>query len=191
MAGTASGRTIAGFWIRGLAQAIDGAVAFAVGVMSVLVAVIILVAGNATGQPEAWLAAINRTSAMSWVVSFAGTIVYHTFCEYVGGATIGKLLCGLRVVSESFGPVSFSGALTRSAAIVVDAFLFGWIGYRAMESSPLAQRHGDRWGATAVVRTRMFPEAARGPGRVALGLGVGLFAWTTVLVCLFVAKALR
>jgi uncharacterized RDD family membrane protein YckC len=180
---------VAGFWVRTAAQMIDSALGFAVGFVSLIIATIVLMIRREPGNPAAWIQSMGGFTFVGTAVSFLGVVLYHSFSEYVGGATFGKLVCGLRVVSEDFRPVSFRGAAIRSAAFVVDALFFGIVAYRSMARSSLYQRVGDHWGATIVIRTRAFPTAARGAGRVSLGLGLGLSAWVAVQVCLFVSKA--
>lgn len=186
--GSAVDARVAGFWIRFAARAIDTGFGFVVGVLAVITTVMLVVILGDPGPPEAWTRAMNSAPFTAALISFIGNLLYHTLAEYVGGASVGKLALGLRVVSEDFGPVSFLGALTRSAGVVVDGLFFGWIGYSAMEKSPLFQRHGDRWGRTAVVRARAFPEASRGAARALLGVLMGTFAWVTLISCLHVSR---
>jgi uncharacterized RDD family membrane protein YckC len=181
----------AGFRTRAIARVIDTVVALVLGVVAVIVAVVVLVVRGVPGPPEVWLQSMGGFSLVGIAVSFLGDVLYHSFSEYFGGASLGKLVCGLRVVSEDFGRVSFRGAAVRSAAIVVDGLFFGWVGYRSMQGSSLCQRFGDQWGRTAVVRIRAFGDAARGPGRVLLGLLLGLSAWLTIQVFWLVSNVAR
>ena len=99
--------------------------------------------------------------------------MYQAASEFVGGASVGKLVCGLRVVSEDFTHVSFRGAFIRSCAFLVDGFLFGYIGYRSMNMSSLAQRYGDHWGGTTVVKVGSTREALAVPCSCCSDLGMG------------------
>lgn len=173
---------VAGFAIRAAARVIDMVVGLVVGIMSMLIATIVLAIRDAAGSPEAWLHVMSRFSFLGIVASLLGNSAYHSISEAVGGASVGKLMCGLRVVSEDFGPVSFRGTVIRSVGFWADGFLFGAIGYAAMNRSALRQRLGDRWGHTAVVKARVFGTAVRGPARVLLGLLLGLAAWVGILV---------
>jgi uncharacterized RDD family membrane protein YckC len=179
---------VAGFGIRATARVIDMVLAFAVAIISVIIAMIVLAIKRQPGSPEAWGQAMGEFSLWGAAASILGNVLYHSISESVGGASLGKLVCGLRVVSEDFAPVSFRGAAIRSAAFFVDSMFFGWIGYRSMERSALYQRLGDHWGRTAVVKTGAFRAAGRGPARVLVGLFLGLMTWVTVQVLLFVAR---
>ena len=176
------------FGIRAMARVIDIVVAFLLGIVVVIVAFVVLVIRRQPGDPRLWAQHMGGFSLASLAVSLAGNALYHSLSEFVGGASLGKLVCGLRVVSEDFTPVSFRGAFIRSIAFPVDGLFFGYIGYRSMKVSPLAQRNGDHWGNTAVVRLRNFKDSARGPVLVLLGLGMGLAAWVIVQVVFLVAK---
>ena len=181
---------VAGFWIRALARAIDTAVGFVLSFVALIIAGVIVALSGTPGPPEEWVKSMTELSWIGMLASVISGVLYHTLSEYVGGATVGKLACGLRVLSEDFSPVSFLGAMTRSAAFAVDGFLFGWLAYRAMDNSPLRQRLGDQWGETVVVRKRAYPAAARGPARVSLGVMMGSAAYVTVLSCLFASTAI-
>jgi len=93
------------------------------------------------------------------------------------GATIGKMMFGLRVKSENGAPVTFGGALIRNLLYYVDAFFCGIVGYAFMSKSPLQQRLGDKAGK-AVVVTKSTMEAAGNP----IGVVLGLVGYTAFVV---------
>jgi uncharacterized RDD family membrane protein YckC len=179
---------VATFGIRAAARVIDTLFLILPGFVATVIALIVLVLRRQPGTPALWARHMGGLSLVGVAISFLGTAVYHALSEFVGGATVGKLVCGLRVVSEDFTPVSFRGTVVRSLAFVVDSFLFGLIGYRSMNASSLAQRYGDHWGKTIVVRIREFREASRGPVLVLLGLFMGLAACVILQVLFLVAK---
>jgi uncharacterized RDD family membrane protein YckC len=170
---------------------VDVLCAFAVGIVGLFIAIFVLAVRRQPGDPALWIQAMSGLSAGGLLVSFLGNTLYHAISECIGGASVGKLVCGLRVVSEDFTPVSFRGALIRSAVFPLDAVFFGLIAYRSMKRSSLAQRVGDHWGGTAVVSRRNFPAAARGPARVLLGLSLSLAAWVVVQVISLVAAVIN
>ncbi len=185
---------VAGFWIRATARAIDAAVAFLLGVVAVIMALIVLTIRRQPGGLNVWTQQMGGVSAVGFLVSAFASVLYQAASEFVGGASLGKLVCGLRVVSEDFTPVSFRGAFVRSCAFIVDSLVFGYVGYRSMKASSLAQRFGDRWGGTTVVRVRNYREAARGAVLVLLGLCMGMAALVilqTVFIVARVANAVR
>ena len=97
-------------------------------------------------------------------LSIAGTlayILYATCCEGFCGATVGKRLFGLHVVSQDGSRCRIRNAIVRNLAYYVDSLLFGLIAYISMSKSPLRQRLGDRWGRTVVVRRYQIPRKSQ------------------------------
>lgn len=97
------------------------------------------------------------------IAAIVASVLYHAFSESVGGATLGKRLLGLEVVSEDLRPATLLQGWKRSLAILIDGFFFGLIGYNAMKKSELRQRIGDEWAGTRVVLRRSLPPALRRP----------------------------
>ena len=78
--------------------------------------------------------------------------VYFVAAEATFGATLGKMLAGLRVVRADGSPIGWQGALVRNVLRVVDG-LFGYVvGAVLVITSPTRQRLGDRVAGTFVVR---------------------------------------
>ena len=115
---------------------------------------------------------IASTRAGGYVSSIVGSILYHALSESMGGASVGKAICGIRVISESGARVSFKAALIRSVAAYVDMLFFGAIGGSAMKDSATAQRYGDAWAHTRVVYAAGLPVGLLGSpaGGIALGI---------------------
>jgi uncharacterized RDD family membrane protein YckC len=169
----------AGFGIRFAARFIDalfgtlvgliggGVGGFAVGILASL--------GHVQGD---WLGAMKETSLAGYALSMLGGVLYQVTADAVGGASVGKLILGLRVTSEDLTPCTFRGALIRNTAYFLDAFFFGIPAYMAMSNSLLNQRYGDRWGRTVVMRASAVPpDSRKGAGLVALGLISGATLW--------------
>jgi uncharacterized RDD family membrane protein YckC len=112
--------------------------------------------------------------AVGFVVTSAGNIGYHVLSEGVGGASIGKLLLGLRVRHIDLSRPRITGALIRSLTCYLDSIFFGWVAYSAMSRSPMLQRYGDKWGDTVVVRATSLPHDPDARTRLALGLASGI-----------------
>ena len=180
----------AGFWIRAGARIIDtifGAVVGAAGgvISGVLLAV---AAGAGLGVEAGWERRLGGLSFASFAIGAVATILYHSLAESIGGATVGKLVCGLRVLREDDTPASFGATLLRSLGYYIDAFFFGAVAWSVMSKSPRQQRLGDQWGKTVVVFRSTVPEASvRNP---ALGLLAGVLAQGVVLVIGTVLRAL-
>jgi uncharacterized RDD family membrane protein YckC len=173
----------AGFWIRALARILDTAYGYVLGTIAGVVgAIALLILQGLSISEQGWQAQISQGKWLLILVSFAGTICYHTLCEGLSGASLGKLLCGLRVLSEDCSPCGFKQALTRSAAYFIDALFFGLIGYLEMTKTLMEQRHGDHWAKTVVVRSSQVPEASRRSGpRFFLAIALGSAVWSFLL----------
>jgi uncharacterized RDD family membrane protein YckC len=177
-------QTKAGFWIRAAARIMD--LAFVILLASFTIEVMggALVAADRAGLiPSDWLRRMHGLSLLMLLFNVLASILYHSFCEGLYGATPGKLCCGIRVVSEDGTPSNMKGALIRTLAYqFVDTLLFGAAGYTAMRKSPLNQRYGDIWGKTAVIKTsEMAPESKRSQERLLLALGLGVISYMVMV----------
>jgi uncharacterized RDD family membrane protein YckC len=140
---------------------------------------------------------MNSITAGSLAVSFVGTTLYHAVSESMGGAGIGKWICGLRVRSAVFSPdgtflrevrpCTFGGALIRSLAFLVDASFCAAVAYFTMSGSAWQQRLGDRWGRTVVVEAKSLAELGKSP---ALGVLVGIVTWSGFILLSLLVKLL-
>ena len=144
----------ADFWIRFLARLIDYLPVIVAGGMSVAIVSLFVTARTPGGLAERF---VLRAGAL-----FA-TVLYHTFSESIGGASFGKRLLGLEVVSEDLRPATLLQGWKRSLAFLLDGLFFGLVGYSAMVKSPIRQRIGDRYAKTRVVRRRSLPPALQRP----------------------------
>ena len=180
----------AGFPIRAAARGIDVLVSIAISLPATILAFGVLTAIGRPGGPSEWAKDMQGLTFAAAVWSLSGSMLYEAFSEWIGGATLGKLACGLRVVSEDFSPLSFRAALVRSVAFFVDGMFLGLVGLYAMHQSVLQQRYGDRWGRTIVVRVRAVPESSRGAARVIAGMIVGCGIWGAFLTCASVSRVL-
>ncbi len=132
----------AGFGIRLLARFID----------LVFGAILGLVTGVATGilcaimahygkLPENWVELTGQSSFADYFFGAVGAFLYHSFAEGISGTSMGKLTCGLRVVSRDGGRIDLEAGLKRGLwPHHWDASLFGVVAYARMENSPLRQR---------------------------------------------------
>jgi len=180
---------VAGFGIRAVARVLDNVVALVVGIVAANVAVGVLAARGTPGTPTEWLQAASGISTSGMAASILGAFLYSALAEYLAGASIGKLCCGLRVVSQDFERVSLLGALVRSFALLIDGALFGVVAYISMERSPLRQRLGDRWGDTLVVHRKAMPQLERSVARLLFGNAVGLAVFTFLCAYSIVLRA--
>lgn len=107
--------------------------------------------------------------------AFTAVVACGTVAETIGGTTLGKLIFGLQAVTVDDQPLPGRMAFRRNLLLPVDLFPgFGLVGYSASRRSPVAQRLGDVWAGSRVVRA---PRTARG----ALGALLGVLAGVAVL----------
>ncbi|MFE1176750.1 RDD family protein [Streptomyces sp. NPDC058773] len=137
---------------RGLAVAVDVAVAWVIyiGISLMLV--------SATSSMDS--AAVAAVSVASFVLVQVGIpIVVETLSQ---GRSLGKLICGLRVVREDGGPIRFRHALVRGAMGAIEIVMtMGVVAAIASLVSARGRRLGDVFAGTLVIRERM-PVAAAG-----------------------------
>ncbi|MEU8916067.1 RDD family protein [Streptomyces nigrescens] len=137
---------------RGLAVAVDVAVAWVIyiGISLMLV--------SATSSMDG--AAVAAVSVAAFVLVQVGIpIAVETLSQ---GRSLGKVICGLRVVREDGGPIRFRHALVRGAIGAIEIVMtMGVVAAIASLVSARGRRVGDVFAGTLVIRERM-PEAETG-----------------------------
>jgi uncharacterized RDD family membrane protein YckC len=128
-----------GVGLRAVATALDMAVIGAIGYGI----------ARATGSVTADGFELHGGPALLW---FASGFLYYIVMEAALGATLGKLLLGLRVRGADGAPVAVPAAITRNLLRVVDGLFFYLLGAVLVWASPRRQRLGDRVAGTVVVR---------------------------------------
>lgn len=124
---------------RAVAVIIDGIVYF---ILAWIVAAV--TGGTTSGGFE-----LNGSPAF---LSFALFFAYYVGLEMARGATLGKMLLGIRVVSEDGGPIDFQASLIRNVLRLVDGFFVYLVAAILVWKSEKKQRLGDRVAHTVVVR---------------------------------------
>jgi len=181
----------AGFWVRFGARAVDAIVGAAVGVAGAFIAGIVLAILQRADLVDAgWVQRVGKTTVGSFLASAVGTFAYHVASEWIGGATIGKAIFGLRVCRPDGTRCSLGGAVIRSLAYYIDSFFFGLVAYSVMSKSPLQQRLGDQWGKTAVFKAASLAPGARPGSAVGVGILVGGMLWILQACVSTVLKAM-
>lgn len=172
----------AGFGIRAGARLIDTVVGLVLGfVAGFAVGIAGAVLAQSGSISVGWQRRLGALSPGALAMSFLGTILYHAIAESMGGATIGKAICGLRVRREDLSPCGFGGALIRSLAYLVDAFFCGLVAYSTMSNSRWQQRLGDRWGKTVVVNASSLRERSDALPGIGGGIAIATLCWITLL----------
>jgi uncharacterized RDD family membrane protein YckC len=163
-----------GFWIRAGAQVIDQIVAIFIGMLAGGAAAMTLAILQAAEViDDGWTRRLGETGVGSIVVGLVAAIAYRTLAEWIGGATLGKLACGLRVRSLDLTVCTLSGALLRNLFFPIDGQFVGLIGYLSMSKSPRKQRLGDKVGRTVVVKVRSLGDQRPSTKRLVLGVVAG------------------
>ena len=86
---------------------------------------------------------------------------YYIAMEAIIGATVGKLLLGLRVVKSNWSPIGWRAAAIRNILRIVDGFFFYAVGAIVMCLNARRQRLGDLAAGTVVTRARDLPQLLR------------------------------
>ncbi|MEU5214286.1 RDD family protein [Streptomyces sp. NPDC020742] len=137
---------------RGLAVAVDVAVGW-----SVYLAVSMVLVSTTSSMDSAAVAAVSVAAFL--LVQVGIPIVVETLSQ---GRSLGKAICGLRVVREDGGPIRFRHALVRGAMGAIEIVLtMGVVAAIASLVSARGRRVGDVFAGTLVIRERM-PAAEAG-----------------------------
>ena len=76
---------------------------------------------------------------------------YWVLPEWALGATVGKLVFGLRVIAATRRECTFMQSVKRNLLRLIDAQFFYLVGYLVARFTPNKQRLGDLWAGTLVV----------------------------------------
>ena len=76
---------------------------------------------------------------------------YWIIPEWLFGATFGKWMCDIKVVSTGGRACSLSQAIKRNVLRIVDGFGFYLVGFLTAKFNMNRQRLGDQWAKTIVV----------------------------------------
>jgi uncharacterized RDD family membrane protein YckC len=87
-------------------------------------------------------------------ISAVIAIAYYIIMEATQGATVGKMVLGLRVVRIDGAPISWNESVIRNLLRIVDGIAAYLVGAILVWNSPTRQRLGDRVAKTVVIRSR-------------------------------------
>ena len=85
---------------------------------------------------------------------FLGGFLYHSLLEGIYGQTLGKKICGIRVLKADFSPCGLSAGFLRNLMRIADAFFYYLVAIIAMVATCKWQRVGDLVAETVVVRVK-------------------------------------
>lgn len=173
----------AGFAIRATARIIDTIYGTLLGLIGgILTGITLIVLEQAGVITPGWQDRIKGLNISGWVFGLLGNLAYHSLTEGMYGASLGKLICQLRVVAEDARQITMIQAFQRSLAYFWDALFFGLVGYTAMKESELNQRYGDRWAKTIVVKSRDVSADSRSGAEIfVLAFLMGSVGWMVLL----------
>ena len=188
-------RPIAGatFFPRAMAQIIDLVVHNVVlGATALINGFLIGVLALLLGQPAThFTTKLQGHTIIFGICALLGYTMYHTICEWLNGATLGKLILRIYVRQEDGSPCRPGPAFIRSLALLLDSLFLGLIAALSMRSSDLKQRLGDQWAHTVVVERSRANLDQRPSGwqfllvfLLAIMVDMGLYAallWAVVL----------
>ena len=179
-----------GYGIRLAARILDTFYVTFLGFFSGIFGGIILVIFQAMGLVQAdWG---EKLKGFNWSIllwSLLAVLLYHWAAECIGGTSMGKLICQLRVLQQDGRPCTMKGAFIRNLGYYIDGIFFGLVGLNSMNKSPLQQRYGDVWGKTVVVKALEVPVESK-PSGLYLFLGIAVGSAFNIL-CLVIALILR
>ena len=115
----------AGFWIRVGAKVLDGLI---LGVVFGLPLIIFAIIGARAGADRQEFGVFQVLQLVFQLLLTAANICYQIFFLGKYGATLGKMACGLRVVTAEGGKISYGRATGRAFAEILSGMIC-YIGY--------------------------------------------------------------
>ena len=113
--------------------------------------------GDAYDMFKYWLTHLDVYGVLQIVVIAIIPLVYFIIMEALQGATIGKMVLGIRVVRLDGSPISWSQSISRNLLRLIDQIPYGipyLLGAILIWTSSTRQRLGDRFADTVVVYSR-------------------------------------
>ncbi|HTP65565.1 MAG TPA: RDD family protein [Geobacteraceae bacterium] len=83
-----------------------------------------------------------------------GGYLYHSLLEGIFGQTLGKKLCGIRVLKADFSPCGLPAGFLRNLLRIGDAFFYYLVGVISLAATFKWQRIGDLVAETVVVKEK-------------------------------------
>jgi uncharacterized RDD family membrane protein YckC len=147
---TEVGMNYAGFWIRFGAKLIDGLVMAVISIPVLIFMFASMFSSNPGGQPGALQ--LGLQAAVQFGISIL-SVLYVTFFHGRYGATLGKMACGLKVVTPEGGSISYARAFGRACAEILSGVIC-YIGYIIAAFDGQKRSLHDHIASTRVIRVR-------------------------------------
>ena len=143
-----SGMAYQGIGIRFAAQLIDGIILlFIYFILAMPLALVFSTVSYGGGYDSSGPLSLLLNLILI-VISFG----YFVLLEGSRGQTVGKMVCGIKVVKEDGSPCDLGAALIRNILRMVDGIMVYLVGVVLIASSDTKQRLGDRVAKTVVVK---------------------------------------
>ena len=95
-----------------------------------------------------------RAMFTAFALFFLGGYLYHSLLEGLYGQTLGKRICGIKVLNKDFSPCDISAGFLRNLLRIADAFFYYLVAVIAIAANFKWQRVGDVIAETVVVRVK-------------------------------------
>jgi uncharacterized RDD family membrane protein YckC len=183
----------AGFGIRVAARLVDFAFTFVLSIGCGIIVGVVCGVMQAMGRlPENWQEHLDLGLPINIALGVIAGLLYQAISEGIGSVSLGKLVCGLRVMQVDGRPCTMEGALERNILYPIDGMFFGLIAWASMSQTPLRQRYGDRWGKTVVVERKLNPALPPlTPWKVWVGILLASVSWAALITAMNLVHVLR
>ncbi len=140
-----------GFFLRLLAYLIDSIVLLSIILLVIVAAVIALKRGPGVWHQADLIEIIRVFMPGFMMTALVVELFYFTYCHGVTGQTIGKWICGLKVVNRNAEPLGLGRAFLRWLGYWVSSLLFGF-GFLWIIVSSQKQGWHDKIAGSYVIR---------------------------------------
>ncbi len=132
------------------------------------------------GEPgyESFMHSVERTPLY---IYFASNVIMFSVIDFVSGVSLFKWLFGIRVIGQDRCSLSFKNALIRNLYIFVDGFLFGLVGYVAMEKDEFSRRNGDVAAKAIVVKYRNSGVDSIKTSKIIFGIALSVIVYAVFM----------
>ena len=107
---------------------------------------------------------LGNSSLLFYVLVFGSMFIYYLVLEAIFAASVGKLVCGMRVTMADGSRPTGLAVIVRNVVRVPEAVFFYIPAGFSCAASPHRQRLGDHAARTVVVRRRRMTVAGAAPG---------------------------